>query len=64
MTIASIRPGGILVLDDMDAKPGDVLHEQLWAQLVAAAEIVQTDPQLVAVRLDWASGVILATKRG
>jgi demethylmenaquinone methyltransferase/2-methoxy-6-polyprenyl-1,4-benzoquinol methylase len=62
LTILALAPGGILIVDDMDARPGDALHQELWESIAAAGDTLLDHPELEAVRMAWASGVIIATK--
>jgi len=60
-TIAALRPGGVLVVDDMATFPdGD---PEWVAKLEAVRTTLFADPALVAVELTHGSGVILATRR-
>jgi predicted O-methyltransferase YrrM len=60
-TIAALRPGGQLVVDDMaDSRQAD--DRQRSKTAVVRRTLVE-HPSLVTVELDWASGVILATRR-
>jgi demethylmenaquinone methyltransferase/2-methoxy-6-polyprenyl-1,4-benzoquinol methylase len=61
VTIAALNPGGVLLVDDMDlARHAD---DGLSEPLGAVREQILGDSSLVAAELDFASGVILATKR-
>jgi len=61
-TIAALAPGGVLVVDDMDPS----LHgdDGYLEPIAAVRERLLSDPALVAAEIDFASGVIVATKRG
>jgi predicted O-methyltransferase YrrM len=60
-TIEALAAGGILVVDDMDlARHAD---DGLLQQLAAVRDQIVANPSLVAAELDFASGVIVATKR-
>jgi predicted O-methyltransferase YrrM len=60
-TIDALAPGGVLIVDDMDlARHAD---DGLLEQLGAVRDHLVADPSLVAAELDFASGVIVATKR-
>ncbi len=61
-TIAALRPGGVLVVDDMDLSRHE--DEQLRTGLIAVRQRLTEDPQLVCAELDFSSGVILAVRRG
>ena len=55
------RAGGVLIVDDMD--PARHADDGLLEQLGAVRDQILADPSLVAAELDFASGVIVATKR-
>ena len=60
-TISTLRPGGFLLVDDMDL----TAHEdpELRDALASVRERIVTHPDLVYAELPVASGVIVATKR-
>jgi predicted O-methyltransferase YrrM len=60
-TIKALAAGGVLVVDDMD--PARHVDDGLLEQLGAVRDQILADPLLVAAELDFASGVIVATKR-
>jgi predicted O-methyltransferase YrrM len=60
-TIDALAPGGVLIVDDMD--PALHTDDGLLEQLGAVRDQILGDPSLVAAELDFASGVIVATKR-
>ena len=60
-TIEALAAGGVLIVDDMD--PARHAEDGLLAQLGAVRDQILGDPSLVAAELDFASGVIVATKR-
>ena len=61
LSIAALRPRGLLVLDDMDSLAlGDPYYDELYDLIQAAGDTVMNHPALIAQRLDWATGVILA----
>ena len=61
VTIEALNPGGVLIVDDMDlARHAD---DGLAEPLGAVREQILGDSSLVAAELDFASGVIVATKR-
>jgi predicted O-methyltransferase YrrM len=62
-TIGALRPGGLLVVDDMTARPDDARHSQLWPQLANVREILLGHRGLVCVELAWASGLIVCARR-
>jgi predicted O-methyltransferase YrrM len=61
LTIAALRPGGVLLVDDMDlARYPDERHA---AAVFRVRESLLTDPRLVAAELPAATGLIVATRR-
>jgi demethylmenaquinone methyltransferase/2-methoxy-6-polyprenyl-1,4-benzoquinol methylase len=60
-TISTLRPGGLLLVDDMDL----TAHEDpaLRDGLASVRDRLVTHPELVCVELPVASGVILASRR-
>ena len=60
-TIAALRLGGMLVVDDMD--PQLHLDDGLLEPLIAVRDQIVAHPELISVELDYASGVIVATRR-
>ncbi len=60
-TLDALRPGGILVVDDMDLD----LHtnDELEAALVRVRRTLLDDPRLVVAELDCSSGIMVATRR-
>ncbi|HXY95138.1 MAG TPA: class I SAM-dependent methyltransferase [Acidimicrobiia bacterium] len=60
-TLAALAPGGVLVVDDMD--PALHADDGYLEPLAAVRERLVHDPGLVAAELDFASGVVVATKR-
>jgi demethylmenaquinone methyltransferase/2-methoxy-6-polyprenyl-1,4-benzoquinol methylase len=60
-TISALRPGGFLLVDDMDL----TAHEdpELRVGLASVRERIVNHPDLVYAELPIASGVIVATKR-
>ena len=60
-TIAALRPGGLLVVDDMTPLP-DWPAEQ-HAKQAGVRQVLLTTPRLTAVELSHGSGVILGTRR-
>ncbi len=60
-TISTLRPGGFLLVDDMDL----TAHEdpELRDGLASVRERLVTHPDLVCAELPVASGVIVATRR-
>lgn len=61
-TIAALRPGGQLLLDDMTPpRFVDARHEQKTAEVRTA---ILGHPALVSVPIAWSTGLILSTRRG
>lgn len=60
-TIDALAPGGVLIVDDMD--PALHTDDGFLEQLGTVRDQILGDPSLVAAELDFASGVIVATKR-
>ena len=60
-TVDALRPGGTLVVDDMDVnRHGD---EKLRRALVSVRQQLLADDRLVCCELDFSSGVIVAVRR-
>jgi predicted O-methyltransferase YrrM len=62
-TIAALRPGGVLVVDDMDLSRDHSAHPDLPAALQTVRNRLVGDPTLVCAELSCGSGVIVATRR-
>lgn len=63
-TIAALRPGGVLVVDDMDlSRDLSAHHPDLPAALQSVRDRLLADPALVCADLTFGSGVIVATRR-
>lgn len=63
-TITALRPGGVVVVDDMDlSRDLSAHHPDLPAALQSVRDRLLTDPRLVCADLPFGSGVILATRR-
>jgi predicted O-methyltransferase YrrM len=60
-TVAALRPGGLLLVDDMTPQP-DWPAEQRARQAEVSRALV-TSPLLTAVELNHGSGVVLGTRR-
>jgi predicted O-methyltransferase YrrM len=60
-TIAALRPGGILLVDDMT--PPTWMNEEHRRNTAQVRDTLVTHPDLVAAELAEASGMILATRR-
>ncbi|MEZ7127710.1 O-methyltransferase [Nonomuraea sp. AD125B] len=60
LTIAALKPGGLLIVDDMTVAP-----ESTWGhdRKESVRQALLFHPQLTAVELQHGSGVILATRR-
>lgn len=60
-SVSALRPGGMLLLDDLDlADPTSPFARQLRS----AREAALSHPQLVSARLDFGGGMVLSTRRG
>jgi demethylmenaquinone methyltransferase/2-methoxy-6-polyprenyl-1,4-benzoquinol methylase len=59
-TIAALSPGGMLVVDDLQVGPDAAPDVREQQPLVA--ERLRHDPRLLATELEWATGVLLATR--
>ena len=60
-TVAALRPGGVLIVDDMDLTRHD--DEDLRAALTVVRQRLVDNAELVCAELDYSSGVIVAVKR-
>lgn len=60
-TVAALRPGGVLIVDDMDLTRHD--DEDLRAALTVVRQRLVEDADLVCAELGYSSGVIVAAKR-
>lgn len=58
--VAALRPGGILVVDDLHAGPRTTDTERCEKEVLRQYLLGRSD--LHAVELDWSSGVIMVTK--
>jgi demethylmenaquinone methyltransferase/2-methoxy-6-polyprenyl-1,4-benzoquinol methylase len=61
-TIDALRPGGLLVVDDMRHPTVVTVPDQVERTAQVRRSLV-ADPRLQCVELDWSSGVILARRR-
>jgi predicted O-methyltransferase YrrM len=61
LTIAALRPGGHLLVDDMT--PPKWLSDNHRVKTTDAKTRLMTDPVLTAVEIAWASGLILCTRQ-
>jgi predicted O-methyltransferase YrrM len=62
-TVAALRPGGVLVVDDMDLSRDHPAHPDLPAALHTVRDRLVGDPALVCAELSCGSGIIVATRR-
>ena len=60
-TVAALRPGGVLVVDDMDLTRHE--DEQLRQALAGVRHRLLGDAELACAELSFSSGVIVAVKR-
>ncbi|MFG1608542.1 O-methyltransferase [Actinoplanes sp. NPDC049265] len=61
LTLDALRPGGVLVVDDMDpARYTDPAHV---AAVGLVRDTLHTDPRLVTCELGAGSGIMIATRR-
>jgi predicted O-methyltransferase YrrM len=60
-TVAALRRGGVLIVDDMDLTRHD--DEQLRSALAVVRHRLLSDAELVCAELSFSSGVIVAVKR-
>ena len=61
LTISALAPRALLVVDDMDISHYDSSRDRSTVEAVRKA--LMTDPRLIAVGLNVASGMILASRR-
>jgi predicted O-methyltransferase YrrM len=61
LTIEALRPGGVLVVDDMD--PTRYTLPEHLAAVAAVRETLLSDARLVATELATSTGLLLATRR-
>jgi predicted O-methyltransferase YrrM len=59
VTIAALRPGGHLLVDDMSPPFADAEHERKTAEVRTA---ILGHPDLIGVPIAWSSGLILSTR--
>ncbi|MBB5802693.1 demethylmenaquinone methyltransferase/2-methoxy-6-polyprenyl-1,4-benzoquinol methylase [Saccharothrix ecbatanensis] len=62
LTLDAVRPGGMLIVDDMDLD--QYANPDHRASTAAVRTTLTTDPRLVTTELPVGSGIILATRRG
>lgn len=63
-TIEALRPGGILVVDDMARRVDDPAHDALWPELERVRETLLGHRSLVCSELRCGSGVLLCASSG
>ncbi len=61
LTIAALRPGGLLVVDDMT--PAEWQSTTHQAKTEDARGTLTADPRLIGVELAWSTGLIVCTRR-
>jgi predicted O-methyltransferase YrrM len=60
-TVAALRPGGLLLVDDMTPQPN--WPAEMHAKQAEVRRALLTSPLLTAVELSHGSGIVLATRR-
>jgi predicted O-methyltransferase YrrM len=60
-TVAALRPGGQLLVDDMT--PGDFADEHHARKTAEVRSLLLGHPELISVEIAWSSGLILSTRR-
>lgn len=60
-TVAALRPGGQLLVDDMT--PGEFADEQHARKTAEVRSRLLGHPDLISVEIAWSSGLILSTRR-
>ena len=60
-TVAALRPGGQLLVDDMT--PGEFADEHHARKAAEVRSRLLGHPALVSVEIAWSSGLILSTRR-
>src|SRR5690348_17440310 len=60
-TVAALRPGGQLLVDDMT--PGEFADEHHARKAAEVRSRLLGHPDLVSVEIAWSSGLILSTRR-
>jgi predicted O-methyltransferase YrrM len=62
LVLQALRPGGLLLIDDLTATPD--ASEQQGAEKSELRRRLLNNPELCAVEMDWASGLVLTSKVG
>jgi predicted O-methyltransferase YrrM len=60
-TIDSLRPGGLLLVDDME--PTEYMHDEHRVKTVEVRERLLASERIAHVELNWATGLILCARR-
>ena len=60
-TVAALRPGGQLLVDDMT--PGEFADEHHARKTSEVRSLLLGHPELISVEIAWSSGLILSTRR-
>lgn len=60
-TVAALRPGGQLLVDDMT--PGEFADEHHMRKTAEVRSRLLGHPDLISVEIAWSSGLILSTRR-
>lgn len=60
-TVAALRPGGQLLVDDMT--PGEFADEHHARKTAEVRSRLLGHPDLISVEIAWSSGLILSTRR-
>jgi predicted O-methyltransferase YrrM len=61
LTVRLLKPGGMLIIDDLHAGPKTTEQQQI--EKAALRTAIVDHPELEVVELDWASGLLLGTKQ-
>lgn len=61
VTVAALRPGGHLLVDDM--RPGEFADEYHARKTSEVRSLLLGHPDLISVEIAWSSGLILSTRR-
>jgi predicted O-methyltransferase YrrM len=60
--LGALRPSGVLVIDDVHLGPG--ASQTARERVAALRRQINVHPLMASVELDWASGVIVASRTG